>query len=186
MHKIVKCMFKHLLCSIVNKILAHVVWNSFSFHFIQINKKMAQHFRNSGCISEKQMRYKRNLICDFLWKMNCMQKSLFDILLISSLSMRNIEILWVFYLWDVTTMSETMSEIWMYFTCYLKKWNAIHHHSFLKVAHLSFICFCSFSLFCCLLVLQSLFLPPDTLSLCFSREYSTEPKGLLFTAPSRH
>ncbi len=31
--------FKHLLCylcSIVNKILAHVIWNSFSFHFIQI------------------------------------------------------------------------------------------------------------------------------------------------------
>ncbi len=34
--------FKHLLCylcSIVNKILAHVIWNSFSFHFIQILKK---------------------------------------------------------------------------------------------------------------------------------------------------
>ncbi len=31
--------FKHLLCylcSIVNKILAHVIWKSFSFHFIQI------------------------------------------------------------------------------------------------------------------------------------------------------
>ncbi len=30
--------FKHLLylCSIVNKILAHVILNSFSFHFIQI------------------------------------------------------------------------------------------------------------------------------------------------------
>ncbi len=31
--------FKRLLCylcSIVNKILAHVIWNSFSFHFIQI------------------------------------------------------------------------------------------------------------------------------------------------------
>ncbi len=34
--------FKHLLCylcSIVNKILAHVIWKSFSFHFIQIKTK---------------------------------------------------------------------------------------------------------------------------------------------------
>ncbi len=34
--------FKHLLCylcSIVNKILAHVFWKSFSFHFIQIKKR---------------------------------------------------------------------------------------------------------------------------------------------------
>ncbi len=29
-------LFKHCLCSIVNKILAHVIWNYFSFHFIQI------------------------------------------------------------------------------------------------------------------------------------------------------
>ncbi len=44
--------FKHVLCyicSVVNKILAHVIWNSFSFHFIQI-LKMYQHFQNSGCI----------------------------------------------------------------------------------------------------------------------------------------
>ncbi len=26
-------------CSIVNKILAHVIWKSFSFHFIQIKKR---------------------------------------------------------------------------------------------------------------------------------------------------
>ncbi len=35
--------FKHLLCYlcfIVNKILAHVIWNSFSFHFIQIKKNV--------------------------------------------------------------------------------------------------------------------------------------------------
>ncbi len=25
-------------CSIVNKVLAHVIWNSFGFHFIQIKK----------------------------------------------------------------------------------------------------------------------------------------------------
>ncbi len=37
----------YVLCSIVNKILAHVTW-SFSFHFIQI-KKTSQLFRNSGC-----------------------------------------------------------------------------------------------------------------------------------------
>ncbi len=40
--------FKHLLCYlcfIVNKILAHVIWKSFSFHFIQTS----QHFLNSGC-----------------------------------------------------------------------------------------------------------------------------------------
>ncbi len=44
--------FKHLLCylfSIVDKILAYVIWKSFSFHFIQI-LKTSQHFRNSGCI----------------------------------------------------------------------------------------------------------------------------------------
>ncbi len=31
--------FKHLLCSLVNKILAHVIRNYFSFHFIPIKKK---------------------------------------------------------------------------------------------------------------------------------------------------
>ncbi len=44
--------FKHLLCyicSIVNKILTHVIWKSFSFHFIQI-LKTSQQFRNSGCM----------------------------------------------------------------------------------------------------------------------------------------
>ncbi len=41
--------FKHLLCSIVNKILAYVIWNDFSFHFIK-KKKTSQHFRNSSCI----------------------------------------------------------------------------------------------------------------------------------------
>ncbi len=44
MHKIVKMyQFKHLLCylcSIVNKIFAHVIWNSFSFHFIKILKNV--------------------------------------------------------------------------------------------------------------------------------------------------
>ncbi len=29
-------MFEHLLCSIVNKILAHVIWKYFSFHYIYI------------------------------------------------------------------------------------------------------------------------------------------------------
>ncbi len=28
---------------------AHVIWYSFSFHFIQILKKTSQHFCNSGC-----------------------------------------------------------------------------------------------------------------------------------------
>ncbi len=37
------------LCSTVNKILAHVISKSFSFHFIQI-KKTSKHLRNSGCI----------------------------------------------------------------------------------------------------------------------------------------
>ncbi len=40
--------FKHLLCYlcfIVNNILAHVIWKSFSFHF----QKMSQHFWNSCC-----------------------------------------------------------------------------------------------------------------------------------------
>ncbi len=36
------------LCSIANKILAHVIWKSFSFHFIKI-LKTSQHFWNSGC-----------------------------------------------------------------------------------------------------------------------------------------
>ncbi len=42
--------FKHLcsLCSIVNNILAHVIWKSFSFQFIQI-KKTSQHFQSSCC-----------------------------------------------------------------------------------------------------------------------------------------
>ncbi len=42
--------FKHLLCylcSIVNKILAHVIRKYFSFHFIPIKKK-SQNFWNSG------------------------------------------------------------------------------------------------------------------------------------------
>ncbi len=29
-----------LLCSIMNKILAHVIWNLFSFNFIQIKKNV--------------------------------------------------------------------------------------------------------------------------------------------------
>ncbi len=44
--------FKHFLlylCSIVNKILAHVIWNSFSFILFKF-KKTSQHFRNSACI----------------------------------------------------------------------------------------------------------------------------------------
>ncbi len=44
-------LFKHLLCSlcsIVNKILAHVIEKSFRFNLIQI-EKTSQHFRNSGC-----------------------------------------------------------------------------------------------------------------------------------------
>ncbi len=43
--------FKHLLCylcSIVNKILAYVIWNYFSFILFKF-KKTSQHFWNSGC-----------------------------------------------------------------------------------------------------------------------------------------
>ncbi len=29
-----------LLCSIINKILAHVIWKSFNFHFIKIKKNV--------------------------------------------------------------------------------------------------------------------------------------------------
>ncbi len=45
------CPFKYVLCSlcsIVNKILAQVIWMSFSFYFIQI-LKTSQHFWNLGC-----------------------------------------------------------------------------------------------------------------------------------------
>ncbi len=39
MHKMLKFLFKHLcyLCYIVNKTLAHVIFKSFSFHFIKKN-----------------------------------------------------------------------------------------------------------------------------------------------------
>ncbi len=40
-------MFK-TLCSIVNKILAHVIWKSFSFILFKF-KRNVQHFQNSGC-----------------------------------------------------------------------------------------------------------------------------------------
>ncbi len=36
----------YYLSSIVNKILAHVIWKSFSFHFIKQTNKKSQHFRN--------------------------------------------------------------------------------------------------------------------------------------------
>ncbi len=39
MDKSVKFLSLNVLCSIVNKILAHVLWKYFSFHFIQIKKK---------------------------------------------------------------------------------------------------------------------------------------------------
>ncbi len=47
--------FKHLLCylcSIVNKMLAYVILNYFSFHFIKKKKKTSQHLWNSGCIMD--------------------------------------------------------------------------------------------------------------------------------------
>ncbi len=53
MHTIVNMyQFKHLLCSlcsIVNKISAHVILNDFSFNFIQKKKKTSQHIWNSTC-----------------------------------------------------------------------------------------------------------------------------------------
>ncbi len=57
-HIIVKCLSLNLcyLCSIVNYILAHVIWNSFSFHFIRIKIKIW----NSGCkIQLKSHRVKK-------------------------------------------------------------------------------------------------------------------------------
>ncbi len=59
--------FKHLLCclcSIVSKILAHVILNYFIFHFIQI-KKTSHHFRNLGCNLKTVIQ--SNLPCSQLW-----------------------------------------------------------------------------------------------------------------------
>ncbi len=46
--------FKHLcyLCSIVHQILSHVIWNYFSFNFIQIKKKNIPTFPEFGLHKE--------------------------------------------------------------------------------------------------------------------------------------
>ncbi len=42
------------VCSILNKILSHVIWKSFSFSFYSNLKKTSQHFWNWGCTNRLQ------------------------------------------------------------------------------------------------------------------------------------
>ena len=65
--------FKHLFCylgSVVNEVLTHVIWKTFSFHFIQIYKT-PQLFQNLGCQMILMMTMTTVIIINMQEQINC-------------------------------------------------------------------------------------------------------------------